>query len=124
MKMKNVPKIVPVTYDEDLDKLSRANHGEPFVGIEEMSVTYLQPADTNSTSDEVQHLTITTRTACAVGIEEAIKRDGFYFDIIIPKDEHWSVDDGESLAAIIDDFKKRLYIGVEYVDNKNIDNKE
>jgi hypothetical protein len=117
-------KIVPINYDEDLDKLCRANHGEPFVGIEEMSVTYLQPADTNSTSDEVQHLTITSRTACSVGIDDAIKRNGFYFDITIPEGEHWSVDDGESLAAIIDDFKKRLYIGVEYVDNKNIYNKE
>lgn len=118
MKTKNVSKIVPVTYDEDLDQLSRANGGIPFVGIEEMSVTYLQPADTNSPSDDVQHLTITSRTACAVGTDEAIKRDGFYFDVTIPEGEHWSVDDGEGLAALVEDFRKRLYMGVEYLNDK------
>ena len=111
-------KIVPINYDEDLDKLCRANHGEPFVGIEEMSVTYLQPADTNSTSDEVQHLTITTRTACGVGIDDSIKRNGFYYDVTIPNGEHWSVDDGEELAALVEDFKKRLYMGVENLNDK------
>jgi hypothetical protein len=118
MKTKNVPKIVPVTYDEDLDSLRRANGGVPFVGIEEMSIMYMQPADTNSERDEVQHLTITSRTACAVSMDDAIKRDGFYFDITIPEGEHWSVNEGEELAALVEDFKKRLYMGVEYLNDK------
>lgn len=112
-------KIVPISFDEDLDQLSRDNNGVPFVGIEEMSVMYMQPADTNSASDEVQHLTITSRTACAVSIEDAIKRDGFYFDVTIPEGEHWSVDDGEGLAALVEDFKKRLYMGVENINKTN-----
>ena len=111
-------KIVPISYDEDLDGLRRANGGVPFVGIEEMSVMYVQPADTNSERDEVQHLTITSRTACAVSVEDAIKRDGFYFDITIPDGEHWSVNEGEELAAIVEDFKKRLYMGVENLSEK------
>jgi hypothetical protein len=115
--------IVPISYDEDLDQLSCDNNGVPFVRIEEMSVTYLQPADTNSASDEVQHLTITSRTACAVGTDEAIKRDGFYFDVTIPEGEHWSVDDGEGLAALVEDFKKRLYMGVENINKANNGNK-
>jgi hypothetical protein len=111
-------KIVPISYDEDLDQLSRDNGGVPFVGIEEMSVTYLQPADTNSSSDDVQHLTITSRTACAVSMDDAIKRYCFYFDITIPEGEHWSVNEGEELAALVEDFKKRLYMGVEYLNEK------
>lgn len=118
MKTKNVPKIVPVTYDEDLDRLRRANGGVPFVGIEEMSIMYIQPSDTNSERDEVQHLTITSRTACAVCIEDAVKRNGFYFDITIPEGEHWSVNEGEELAALVEDFKKRLYMSVEYLSDK------
>lgn len=110
--------VAPISYDEDLDNLRRANGGVPFVGIEEMSVMYVQPSDTNSERDEVQHLTITSRTACAVSIEDAIKRNGFYFDITIPEGEHWSVNEGEELAAIVEDFKKRLYMGTELLTNK------
>lgn len=110
--------VVPISYDEDLDSLRRADGGVPFVGIEEMSVTYLQPADTNSESDEVQHITITSRTACEVCVEEAIGRNGYYFDVTIPEGEHWSVNEGEELAALVEDFKKRLYMGTELLTNK------
>jgi hypothetical protein len=42
-------------------------------------------------------------------MEDARKHRGFYFDITIPEGEHWSVDNGDSLKALIEDFKSRLY---------------
>lgn len=42
-------------------------------------------------------------------IIDAEKKQGFYFNITIPEGEHWSVDDGDSLKAPIEDFKERLY---------------
>ena len=101
-------KVLPINYLEDLDKLIMDEKGASVVGIERMSITYTQPADTCSSSDEVQTITITTQCGEACGIEEAEKQEGFYFDITIPEG-HWSVDNGDSLKALIDDFKKRLY---------------
>ena len=98
--------VLPWNFTDDLEEYGRENHCMA-VGIEEMTITYVQPADTNSSSDEVQHITITTREACAVGKNDG--EDGFYFDVTIPDGEHWSVTDGDELAALIYDFKKRLY---------------
>ena len=97
--------VIPANYIAELEEKGlREKCG--VVGIEEMSVTYVQPADTNSSPDEVQNLTVTTQMAEFVseGVES------FYFDISIPKGQHWSIDDGDSLKAIIEDFKKRLYM--------------
>jgi hypothetical protein len=74
-----------------------------------MSVTYIQPADTCSPSDEEQTITITTQCGESCGIEEAEKQDGFYFNIEIPDGQHWSINYGDELKALVDDFKKRLY---------------
>ena len=101
-------KILPVNYTEDLEKLIMDEKDASVIGIERMSVTYIQPADTCSSSDELQTLTITTQCGEVCGIEEAEKQEGFYFDITIPEG-HWSVDNGDSLKALIEDFKKRLY---------------
>lgn len=101
-------KVLPVNYTEDLEKISKKEKVDA-IGIEQMSITYTQPADTCSLSDEVQSTTITTQMSGSCGIEEAEKEEGFYFDITIPNGEHWSVDDGDSLKALIEDFKKRLY---------------
>ena len=79
------------------------------IGIDEMSITYIQPADTCSSSDEIQTITITTQCGESCDMEEAEKLKGFYFDITI-SEGHWSVNDGDSLKALIDDFKKRLYM--------------
>ena len=102
-------KILPVNYTDDLEKILNDGEYNNVVGIEQMSITYIQPADTCSSSDEVQTLTITTQCGDCCGIEDAEKEEGFYFDITIPEG-HWSVDDGDSLKALIDDFKKRLYM--------------
>lgn len=113
-------KVVPINYTDDLENMAIASKGESsFVGIEEISVTYSQPADTNSSSDEVQHLTITSRTACAVGIDDVANNNcGFYFDVTIPDGEHWSINDGNDIAALVDDFRKRLEIGKEFIKPK------
>jgi len=101
-------KVLSVNYLDDLEKITRKENVNA-VGIEKMSITYIQPADTCSDSDEVQTITITTQFGEACGIEEAEKKESFYFDITIPEGQHWSVDDGDSLKALIEDFKERLY---------------
>ena len=105
-------KVTPVNYIDDLEKIMM-DEKMSAIGIEKMSITYIQPADTCSSSDEIQTITITT-CGDACGIEEAEKKEGCYFDITIPEGQHWSVDDGDSLKTLIDDFKKRLYIVNEF----------
>ena len=102
-------KITPVNYIDDLEKIMRDEKCET-IGIENMSVTYIQPADTCSSSDEIQTITITSQCAESCGIKEAENQEGFYFDITIPEGQHWSVEDGNSLKALIEDFKRRLYL--------------
>lgn len=99
-------KVLPVNYTDDLEKIMQEEKCDA-IGIEKMSITYTQPADTCSSDD--QTITITTQCGEFCGIEEAEKQDGFYFDITIPEGSHWSVENGDSLKAIIEDFKTRLY---------------
>ena len=109
-------KIVPVSFTDDLEELSKSDeYKSEYIGIEEISVTYIQPADTNSLSDEIQTIKLTSKTACAVGIEETLKKQGFYIDIEIPEGQHWSIEDANSIKAIVEDFKKRLYLGMENI---------
>lgn len=101
-------KVVPYNYG--LEEEMKKNPSVNLVGIEEISITYMQEPDTNSSSDEYQHITITTRTACGITKEEADREEGFYFDVTIPEGEHWSVSDGDELKTLIDDFINRIYI--------------
>lgn len=101
-------KVLPINYTDDLEKVMQEENCST-VGIEEMSITYIQPADTNSSSDDIQLLTITSKTAACAGLDSVEEQQGYYFDISIPNNAHWSVDDGDSLKALIDDFKQRLY---------------
>ena len=110
-------KVLPVNYTDDLENITMSERGLTAVGIEQMSITYTQLADTCSSSDDTQIIIITTQCAESCGIEEAEKQEGFYFDITIPEG-HWSVDDGDSLKTLIDDFKKRLYMTNEF-DNQD-----
>lgn len=100
--------IVPYNYDDDLEELQKDS--SVAIGIEEMSITYTQLPDTNSFSEEYQHLTITTKMICSTTKEDTDKQKGYYFDITIPDGEHWSVSDGNELECVIKDFKKRLYL--------------
>ena len=97
-------KVYPINYIEDLSKLCKAE--QSAVGIEQMSITYTQPADCCSDSDDIQNITITTQCSDAVSEGE----QGYYFDISIPSGHHWSVEDGNELLGLIEDFKKRLYL--------------
>lgn len=109
-------KIVPVNFTDDLEELSKNDeYKNEYIGIEEISVTYIQPADTNSIRDEIQTIKLTSKTACAVGTEEILKKQGFYIDIEIPERQHWSIDGVDSIKAIIEDFEKRLYLGIENI---------
>ena len=91
--------IVPASYGELFER-------GKFVGIESMSVTYIQAADTNSNSDEVQTLTIETQMDCSPTLEDALNEKSFYFNI---KTDKWSVNSSDELSMLLDDFKKRIY---------------
>lgn len=99
-----------VSYNYGLEDEMIKNPKVNLVGIDEMSITYMQEPDTNSESDEYQYLTVTSRQACAISKEDAEKEEGFYFDITIPEGQHWSVENGDDIKAVIDDFKKRIYM--------------
>lgn len=101
-------KVTPVNYIEDLEKIMMDEKCNA-VGIDKISITYIQPADTCCSSDEIQTITITTQCGDCCGIEDVEKKQGCYFDITIPEGQHWSVGSGDSLKALIEDFKKRLY---------------
>lgn len=103
-------KVIPINYTDELERASMEDKDSNYVGIEEMSITYIQPADTNSSSDEVQLLTITSRTAASADFNSMGKKEGYYFDVSIPDGGHWSVEEGEELKALVDDFKSRMYI--------------
>lgn len=102
--------VLPINFYDDLDTIMTRDKCNA-IGIEKVSITYTQCADTNCSADEVQHLTITTDMPCCATEEEP---EAFYFNLTIPEGEHWSVDDVDSLKALIEDFKKRLYMKTEY----------
>lgn len=101
-------KIVPFNFIDDLEKASIRDK-ESYIGIDEISITYVQPADTNSLSDDIQNIKITSRQPCSVSEKDSLNKEGFYFNIEIPENMHWSVSDGEELKCLVDDFKNRLY---------------
>lgn len=91
--------IAPVTYGNLFER------GE-IVGIEKMSITYTQSADTNSDPDEFQELTIETDMACAPTLNDALNEESYYFNV---KTEKWSISNADELAMLIEDFKMRIY---------------
>lgn len=102
-------RILPINYTDELYNLNTQGNGTFHIGIEKMSITYIQPADTCSSSDEDQMLTISTQYCEGVTTDSIEKQQGYYFDISIPEDNHWSVSDRDELKALVDDFKSRLY---------------
>lgn len=112
-------KIIPINFPNDIESQSRKRKGEIVVGIEKMSITYIQPDDMSS--NEEQTITLTTECQCSVGADDALKETGFYINIQTGENEHWSVNDGEELKALVDDFYRRLNIGKEdiIIENEN-----
>lgn len=96
-------KIVPYNFTDHLEE-------DDAVGIDEMSITYIQPADTNSSSEGIQAITLTSKLSCSLGRDFKEENDGFYIDVTIPEGQHWSVNSGDELKALVDDFEKRIYM--------------
>lgn len=96
-------KIVPASYGKAFD------WGE-FVGIESMSITYNQAADCNSDRDDDQHLTIETQLADSPGLDDAKKKQSYYFNI---KTDKWSVDNPWEIEHLIRDFMSRIYTNTD-----------
>ena len=85
------------------------------IGIEKMSVTYIQPDDTNhGGSDDVQTITIETEDAI-VNREDALNKQSYYFTI---KTDRWAVADADELSLLLKDFEDRLYHNVEELKSK------
>ena len=106
-------KVVPINYPDDLEKLTMESNGECHVGIEKMSITYIQPDDMDS--EKVQTITLETECQCSVGLSEQL-RDDFYVKIKTGRSADdsydsgcWAVSDGNELKELVDDFFKRLY---------------
>ncbi len=70
------------------------NYEDGQIGIDDISVQYVQTGDCTENEDNVQTITISTRNN-GVGRFLNIKTDG------------WSFDSIEELEEIINDFKKR-----------------
>lgn len=64
------------------------------IGIDDVSITYLQNSDCTEEDENVQSITISTRNN---GV-------GRFINI---KTENWSFDDVDELIKLIEDFKKR-----------------
>jgi hypothetical protein len=109
--------IVPINSLIDIDSLNMQEK-KCFIGIEEVRITYIQPADTLSSEEDVQTITLTSRNAVSANLEDAKSKKGFYIDISIPQGQHWSVDSPEEFTALIEDFYSRLYKGVELLPNE------
>lgn len=64
------------------------------VGLDDVSITYLQNGDCEDERDNVQSITLTTQNN---GVDR----------FITIKTDRWAIDDTEQLIEIIEDFKKR-----------------
>lgn len=69
------------------------------IGINEVSVTYVQAPDTNS--DEYQYLKISTSSVPTTDYP-------FYYDLSLPEEGHWSINSIEDLKLLLEDFEKRV----------------
>lgn len=105
-------KVVPYNFTETLEEMSTNN--TTCVGIDSMSITYIQPADTCSSADEIQEITISSQCGEAADADT----DSFYYNISIPSGQHWSVSDGEELKQLVEDFSKRLHMIKEQNNNE------
>lgn len=86
------------------------------VGIDQMSITYIQQDDTNHGGrDDVQTITVETESAICTR-EEALNKQGYYFVI---KTDRWAFDEVEDVVKVLEDFKKRLYYNIDELKGKS-----
>ena len=97
----------------DLEVQNRDTIEDGKIGIAGMSVTYMQGADTNDKSENIQIMKITAVPGDSCMVEYNPEDPIYYFDIEIEPNEdgtpgHWSVSEFDDLKVVFDDFKQRL----------------
>lgn len=76
------------------------------IGIEKMSITYVQPDDTNHGGEfDTQTLTIETEDAIC-NREEAEDEKSYY---LVLKTDRWAIDSVDDIRMLVDDFTGKLY---------------
>ena len=98
-KNDNKIKVIPYPYTE---------FGTNIVGIQKMSITYIQPEDSNSYNSENpldQTLTISTEDVPVSDQDIKEKNDGFYFNIETKK---WSVNNADEIKDLVEDYIFKL----------------
>lgn len=70
---------------------------ENEIGMDDVSISYLQQADCTQDQDETNEITLSTAN-------NGVAR------FIVIKTERWSIDDIDSLVELIKDFKKRALL--------------
>ena len=100
--------IIPYSLPEQLE-----------IGIEKMSITYVQKDDTNHAKDAYsdQFITISTEAAiCTRG--EALRGQGYY---LVLKTNRWAIEDEKDIDMLVKDFKKRLMLGAEEIKQRELE---
>ena len=90
---------------------NNAYPNEPNIGIEEMSITYVQNPNTDDETGHYQRLRISTVNVPSC--EEDGEEPPYYYNfVILPFDDgkpgHWSFDNSEELVMLFNDFLERL----------------
>lgn len=87
------------------------------IGIEKMSVTYIQEDDTNHRSEDGEDQRITIETEDAIcDRTDALNKQSYYLTI---KTDRWAIEGVEDLTMLIKDFEERLYHNVEKLKHQN-----
>jgi len=87
------------------------------IGIEKMSVTYIQEDDTNHRSEDGEDQRITIETEDAIcDRTDALNKQSYYLTI---KTDRWAIEGPEDLTILIKDFEERLYHNVEKLKHQN-----
>ena len=87
------------------------------IGIEKMSVTYIQEDDANHRSEDGEDQRITIETEDAIcDRTDALNKHSYYLTI---KTDRWAIEGVEDLTMLIKDFEERLYHNVEKLKHQN-----
>lgn len=87
------------------------------IGIEKMSVTYIQEDDANHRSEDGEGQRITIETEDAIcDRTDALNKHSYYLTI---KTDRWAIEGVEDLTMLIKDFEERLYHNVEKLKHQN-----
>ena len=76
------------------------DYGDGQIAVDDVQITYVQKGDCTESDDDVQSITLSARNN---GV-------GRFVNI---KTENWSIEDGEELLKIVNDFIKRAGIEKE-----------